>query len=908
MRLFFALFFIYCTAKAQTIRITGKVINRASKNLEAVLISIEGTTFSAQTDNQGHYQLTVDLRGDFILKVELKDYETNRLPIVLEASSIHLATVVLKKDSTVELTDNLITLTETDLSDDSGTIENATGLLQATRDVFLTRAAFDFGQAFFRVRGYDSKNGQVLMNGIPMNRFFNGRAQWNNWGGLNDIVRNQELTNGLEASDYTFGGILGTTNIDTRPSKLRPGVRLSSSASNRTYSGRLMATYNSGGKENGVSYSFSTSRRWANTGYIEGTLYSAYSFFAAIEYELNTKSSLLATTILAKNRRGRSAAITEEVFELVGNQYNPYWGNQDGTIRTTRERDIYEPIFMLNYFFSSDKLKLTAGLAYQFGKHKRSRLGYFNAPNPDPTYYRYLPSFYINNPSGADFTNADFARQGFLQNQQLNWANLYTANTNTVNTGKAAYVLYDDTVGSSKLLFNSVANLEIASNSKLDFGFGYRQLASHNYAAIQDLLGADFHEDIDPFSNTLNDTRGSSKKSTGQIFSYNYEVAASSYDGFAQLAVSYAKWQTFLSANFSNTSYQRKGLFQNQRFFETSLGKSNNVNFSNFGFKAGVSYQITGRHWLKAHASRLSRAPVLQNVFVNPRENNWVVADIQSELITSVDLNYFIRLPNVTGRLSGFYTKFESGTDINFFFVDSGFGSDFVQEVITDVDKLHKGIEIGLEYQVSPAVKLTTAANFGNYVFKNNPLVTINFDTSGQEEPIDPKGSVDLGRAAIKDYKLSQGPQKAMAFGIEYRDPKYWWVGATANYLANNYANISTITRTQSFFFDPDTGERFSDATEENAARLLTQKRLDNFYLLNFVGGKSWLVNTKYISVFASVNNVFDTVFRTGGFEQSRNGNFKQLQQDNLRNNPTFAPKYWYGFGRTYFLNLAISF
>jgi len=57
-----------------------------------------------------------------------------------------------------------------------------------------------------------------------------------------------------------------------------------------------------------------------------------------------------------------------------------------------------------------------------------------------------------------------------------------------------------------------------------------------------------------------------------------------------------------------------------------------------------------------------------------------------------------------------------------------------------------------------------------------------------------------------------------------------------------------------------------------------------------------------------SVNNVFDETFRTGGFEQSRNGNFGQLQQDNLRNDPSFAPRYWYGFGRTFFLNLAVSF
>ena len=89
----------------------------------------------------------------------------------------------------------------------------------------------------------------------------------------------------------------------------------------------------------------------------------------------------------------------------------------------------------------------------------------------------------------------------------------------------------------------------------------------------------------------------------------------------------------------------------------------------------------------------------------------------------------------------------------------------------------------------------------------------------------------------------------------------------TANYLANNYANISTITRTRSFFLDPYTGENFADATEENVAALLTQKPLDNFYLLNLVGGKSWLKKGKYIGVFASVKAFEEKILREESFE-----------------------------------------
>ncbi|UJH66080.1 TonB-dependent receptor [Allomuricauda sp. SCSIO 65647] len=892
----------------RAITISGKLIDAQSNKLfENVSVSIEGSSFSTMTDSKGEFIIIAELSGEQLLVCTFNDYVPKRIPVYFGGSNIDLGVISLEPDLTVDQTDNLITLTDTDLSDDVGIVSNAVALLQATRDVFLNRAAFDFGQAFFRVRGYDSREGKVLINGLPMNKLFDGRPQWNNWGGLNDVVRNQTYTNGLEAADLTFGGILGNTNIDTRPSGLRPGIRLSASASNRTYTSRLMATYTSPLQKR-VAYSFSASRRWAKEGYIDGTLYDAYSFFGALEYRPSGTHALMLTAILAKNRRGRSPAVTEEVFELAGNRYNPYWGIQNGDIRNARERDIFEPIIMLNHYFQSGGLTLTSGIAYQFGAQSRSRLGYFNAPNPDPTYYRYLPSFYINNPIGADFTNAALAKEGFLENLQLNWNNLYLANSNTVNAEKAAYVLYDDVVKNVRFMANSVANLQLGDYFKVDAGINLHNLFSENYAELDDLLGASFHEDIDPFSDTLNDVNGEMNKVQGDIFSYHYEIDATTLNGFVQLRTNINKWEAFLSTALSNTSYQRIGLFQNERFLESSFGKGEKIHFLDYALKGGVSYQFSGRHWLRTHAAYLTRPPVLQSTFVNPRESNEIVADIQSETVSSVDLNYFLRLPDLTGRVTGFYTRFQNTTDINFFFVDSGVGSDFVQEVITDLDKLNMGIELGLAYEVSSNVTLSLVASMGKYLYANNPSVTINFDTAGQEEPIDQEGNIDLGFADIKDYRLAQGPQRAMAFGIEYRDPEYWWAGATANHLANNYEQISTITRTPSFLLDPETGQRFVDATEENVTKLLAQEPLDDFYLLNLVGGKSWLINDKYISIFASVNNLFDTVFRTGGYEQSRNGNFGQLQQDNLRDNPTFAPKYWYGFGRTYFLNVAVSF
>ncbi len=141
-------------------------------------------------------------------------------------------------------------------------------------------------------------------------------------------------------------------------------------------------------------------------------------------------------------------------------------------------------------------------------------------------------------------------------------------------------------------------------------------------------------------------------------------------------------------------------------------------------------------------------------------------------------------------------------------------------------------------------------------------------------------------------------PQQAFSLGIEYRDPKYWWIGANGNYLAGNYMDVSALLRTENFFEDAN-GVSLSDVDPALARQLLKQEEFDSFFLFNLQGGKSWKVGNKIIGFFASINNVLDTEYKTGGFEQSRAANYSNLSLDNANGRPQFGPKYFYGFGRT---------
>ena len=48
--------------------------------------------------------------------------------------------------------------------------------------------------------------------------------------------------------------------------------------------------------------------------------------------------------------------------------------------------------------------------------------------------------------------------------------------------------------------------------------------------------------------------------------------------------------------------------------------------------------------------------------------------------------------------------------------------------------------------------------------------------------------------------------------------------------------------------------------------------------------------------------------YKTGGFEQSRNANYRELLQDHASGIRTFGPKYFYAYGRNYFVNLYVNF
>ncbi|MGB8706213.1 MAG: TonB-dependent receptor [Gillisia sp.] len=922
-----------CNAQTE---LSGVVVDAVTyETLSEVKVQIESSTFETKTDPNGKFSFSSDLipEGNQVLIFVRPGYLLLRLPIIISKNKkIYLDLIPLKNDVVREqLQASTISLSENELSSDEGGIDNVSGLLQASRDIFLNAAAFDFSPTFYRPRGIDSEYGKVLINGIEMNTVFTGRPEWGQWGGLNDLQRQQEFSMGLQPGESSFGGLAGTTNIIMRASQYAKGGRISYAASNKSYTGRIMGSYSSGEQANGWTYAILLSRRFAEEGFVDGTVYNANSFMLALEKKINNSHSINFTGFYTPNTRGKSSANTQEVVDLKGNRYNSYWGNQNGKIRNSRLKQVEEPVLMINDFWKiSDNVLLNTNLAYQFGKTANSHLDYGGTrlvisssgeesfigggKNPDPSYYQYLPSYFLRFQDDQNYEAAYLAEKSFQKNGQLNWNSLYAANL--LANGNSIYVLARDVNKDRQITANAILKAVLSESLRLNAKIRFTSLASENYAEVMDLLGGNAYLDIDYFAEGDSENLQSRVAQTdllhpnrlaqeGEKFKYDFNLFADIVEAFSNVEYTSKKIDFYLSGNVSSTQYQREGLFQTGAFPQNSLGRSKSLDFFDYGAKAGATYKVSGRHLFNLNTAYFTKAPLLKNSFTNARQNNTVVEGLGSEEISSADFGYIYRTSAIKFRITGYFSEIANATQIAFFYADglSGIGRSsttaFVQEILEGINKQYIGVEAGLESQLTTTIKIKLAAGIGEFTYSNNPNLYLTSNNFSE--------TVNYGKAYLKNYNLGNGPQQAAQIGFEYRDPDYWWFGATVNYFSHSFSGISPLSRTSNFSTDSD-GLPLLDYDPAIAEKLLKQEQFNDYFLVNAIGGKSWRLKKNYLGFFASINNIFDVLYKTGGFEQSRNANFRTLKEDRERESPIFGNKYWYGTGTTYYVNLYVRF
>ena len=873
-------------------------------------------------DNQG-ITVTTGPNGDFsisgataghdaliVLSPDHKDWSQNveiLNGVIDNLGDIKIESVSFNSNDDFTYANSDIVLTESQLEDEEGNTQAVGTLAGANDNPFYQAASFDFSLMRFRMRGYNSEYTSTSINGINFNDAVRGRFNYSMMGGLNQAFKSKSTGIGLDATSFAFGEMGGATNITTYAKDYAPGFRGSVAFTNGNYKWRGMVTYATGLSKNGWALTASAVGRYAGEGIVPGSFYNSMGYFLSVQKVFNPKHSLALTTFGAPTSRASNSAVVQEAYDLAGsNLYNSNWGYQNGKKRNAKTVNSFDPTALLNWIWTPNvNTTLNTGVAFHKSYYASTALNWFNAPDPRPDYYRYLPSYFTDEETAEYYTHL---WQTSEEMRQINWDKLYYVNylNNYEDELKgtesgATYSLEKRHSNQATFAFNTNLNTRLNDVVTLQGGANASYTRSSYYKTMADLMGGKFWLDVDQYAErdfpdnadmAQNDLDNPNRKVLkGDRFGYDYNINSLNASVWNQMVINLAKWDFNYSLKASYTSYQREGFMRNGRAPENSKGKGETHTFINAAIKAGVTYKLDGRNSFRAHIYYGNRAPLANNAYVSPRIKDDVIANLKSENIFSGDISYTWNYRSFQGVISAFYTDMRNGTERYSYYDDQY--STFMNYALTDVHKVYKGVELGLAYKILPSLTLSGAMNLARYQYKNRPTGTRSYE-NGTEADI-------TKTVYLKNFYVSGTPQEAYSVSLNWAAPKMWFFEVTGTYMDKAYIDLSPIRHEQM-------DELYTmAATEEELVNMMKeiskQEKLNSAFVLGAsIGHVIYLNRRSSLNLNLNVDNILNNrKIMTGGYQQGR-FDYKNYTTGKFPN------KIYYAQGIKVYLNVGIKF
>jgi hypothetical protein len=751
----------------------------------------------------------------------------------------------------------------------------------------------------FRTRGYDNKYESTYINGVHFFDAERGGFNYSSIGGLNNATRNRDVAYGLAPNSFSYGNIGANTNINTRASSIASGSHANIAASNRAYKFRGQYTYGTGIMENGWAFAASGVVRWSDDKddilkLTEGTFYNSAGLFLSVEKFFNNGHSLSLMAMGAPTRRAGQAPITQEARDLAGSiYYNPYWGYQDGKIRSSRVVEAFDPTAVLSHNWKiSETQRLRTGMGFHYSWYSNSAFAY-DGLHPAPDYYRNMPSF----PYNEDGTERNAAALTELTNlwqtdentRQINWNELYTRNYNNNAdnpAGQARYALIRRHNNLMEATLNSTYTNRINPHLLLTAGIEARKSKGMHYQTIEDLLGANQLIDKDTYAerdlvggtlqdadpriveNDLNDKNKNKKE--GDIFGYNYDMNVTGANAFAQAEYSYDRLNLYAGLKGTYTGFYRYGHMENGRAWYLremkgyknvhSFGKSDTWWFADPSAKAGFAYNIDNRSRISANVLAETRAPLVQDAYVSERIKDVLVPNLTSEKILSYDLNYTFNYRAIRGRVSGFRTHVHDAVEKLGYYDDEY--HTFINHLLSGANKIYQGVEAGVSIPLNGMITLSAAGTFADYSYTNNTLGIKSYENGAEndvEETIMTKG-----------LKINAGPQTAANITLDFFY-KMWFFDITLNYYDNNYLDFAPNRFTRENY-----GNLPAEFYGKKNLNMLRSHFIEKNGTVHKEKLNEWLANSEYKAYWGLAEN-----------ETMQYGDFEGIIQTDAKGNAT---------------------
>ena len=1077
-------------ATAQT-RLVGRLVSVEQQAIEGATVTLANQGITTTTNDEGKFSLTYLEAWDEEVIVEAYGYVSDILLVQLVENQLtDLGDITLQTDISIEMKEEVVlNLSEMDLNDDEGKSQSMASASSASQDVFNATISYAWSNARYRGRGYEQIYEQNYIEGISFNSAERGQFNFSAMGGLNDATRYREVVEGMEASNFTFGSWGKSTNYMQSATNYAQGWKVSLAGTNRNYKGAARATYSTGLMENG--WAFTAQLAWRYTPYIdikgqigEGISYSSVGYFFTAEKQWGKDKRLSLITFGAPTRRGQSSALTQETYDLTNqynktswgyNNYNPYWGYQDGKVRNSRIVHSYDPTVIASFDWKiNEENFLKAGIGYHYSMYSNSALTFYNATDPRPDYYRNLPSFLWDGQIGKNgyFIEHDMNgkpmgeldKDGHLKYPleyngqdvghsidmdtystlvdlwtsrddkatQIDWDALYAANNaNNVNNpdGSARYIVErrhnDIQEGMINLNYRNTA----VDNLTITAGLEAKGSQGIHYKTVDDLLGGNQWIDVDPFAERdikelatnigltqadianvkQNDLRNpnAAVKDHGR-FGYDYRINMINAKLWAQNEWKWNNVDLYYGLQLTYSSIQRTTDMLNGRAWYLAKLNPDNAwyylsnaaqdvlnatdystlptrlvgtahHFIDPAVKVGATYKIDGRNQLKVNAMAETKAPLARDAYISPRVHDRAIETIYrhdyagyyaslygtsalaeyfgaSQKIAGGDLTYSFNYPLVRGRVTGFFTQFWNGTELNGYYDDEA--RTFVNQSLTGINRRHMGVEAAAAVKLGMYFTLTGVLSVGDYRYTSNALAITSAENGMALADESDRAADDLNQGPIfelrdsvliKGLRVATGPQVNASLKLSFFHPKMWFADITVNYFDWNFLDYAPARRMQGLF----TGVRADDShvngsyidpeinaiAKDEAGNAMYDKYgvpvlnypyslhsmqeslvdgnvLNRFLVDVSIGKLIYLPNRQSISINLTVNNLLNnTHFKTGGYQQAR---LPRQTKQGLTNDKIvsvispnawkFPAKYYYAWGTNFYLNIQYKF
>jgi hypothetical protein len=818
-----------------------------------------------------------------------------------------------------ETNESAFTFTEAQLGEDDDMSQNVT-IISSNNNIYASEVGFLFSPVRFRYRAFNQKYNDVYINGAAVNDMESGQFRYSLVGGLNQQTKNQEFSLPFESNNFSMSGMAGSNNYNFRPAQMPAGHRVTLSGANRNYTLRGMYTYNSGLNNKGWAYSANLTYRWADRGYVEGTFYNALSYFLGVQKVINDSHSLSLVTWGNPTERASQGASTDEMYWLANDKYyNPYWGYQNGEKRNSRVVNDFAPTAVVTWDWDIDhETRLTTSLLGKYSMYQSTKLNYNNSDNPQPDYWKLMPSSYFNvwdetdefnrtQQDLANWTTAYSYLSGRKADRQINFDRLIYSNRQvSAQGGDAMYFIQAKHNDVLNLSLSSTLNTKLNNNTSFNIGMNFGTNQARHYQTMEDMLGASVYHNINTYAlgtysdsddkvqYDLNNRNGVVKE--GDVFGYDYYIKVNKATAWSSISTKTGKWFLMAAAKISGTGMQRDGKMRNGMAAENSYGKSGTATFLDGGAKAGATWNIGRGHIITLGAGYEWKAPTASTAFAAPEINNDFVKDLKNERVLSTDLGYSFQTSWIKLNLNGYYSLIDNATEWQNFYYDDINSFSYVS--LTDQQKAYYGIEAGARIKVTSSFDVTLIGTMSEAKDMKNAHVRYMNSTSGVY--------VD-DECLNKNHHENGTPLTAASIGLSYHSGG-WFLDLNTNWYDRIYLSSAPC-----FYYKQslDNRQKYIGDVLDNDGNfmpgILDQAKGHGGFMVDASIGRSIRLKKGSLSINLMVTNLLNNQnITTWGYEQGRSDYSSSGKERIYKFSKN--PKVYYAFGTNGMLNIAYKF